>query len=195
MKAQAESEGNAMGFAAKYQEILGEVTRKVREQNDALTKLNRDAIEKMLTALPVDTAARLRDAYNRRAYPNVFNDDLSLEQRLTAALNLPDLGPDQRSRLNELSVEYRPAYARLCNQMVEIVSASSAPSWGMGGDPESWQKWQERQESLAGVRFDRRELSLRAAGTMKSILSETQITAIGGMPEPKERGPYDDWME
>ena len=46
-------------------------------------------------------------------------------------------------------------------------------------------------DTNAWARFERNELSARAASTIRTLLSEAQVRAIGGLPEAP--GPSDPW--
>ena len=194
-RAQSENE-NQFKVASRYQEILGEPSKRVSQASNAIVKLNREWIEKILAKLPSDTSAMVRQAYNRAAFPNVYNDPLALELQLNEAAKLPDLGPEQVRRVNEIAGDYRPAYTNLCEQMAEVSASGSMPSFAMGmDDSDAWKQWQERREALASLRFDRDELCMRTINRLKAILSEDQIKRLGGMPEPSKRQPYEDFME
>jgi hypothetical protein len=190
-----DGENNQFKLATRYQEILGNASKNVSEAGNSIVKLNREWLAKIIAKLPSETAVKVQDAYNRAAFPNVYNDQLSLDHHLNEAAKLPDVGPEQQRRLNDLAAEYRPAYAHLCTQMTDVASELVAPTFVPGDDQESWKRWQERQESLANLRFDRDELCLRTMNHLKAILSEDQLRRIGGLPEPKKRQPFEDWSE
>jgi hypothetical protein len=57
-------------------------------------------------------------------------------------------------------------------------------------DSAEWQAWQEREEKMKRLRFDRDELSYRAINRLRSVLRPEQIEAIGGLPEPQEEDPW-----
>jgi hypothetical protein len=194
-QARSDGENNQFKVAARYQEMLGEPSKRVGEASAAIVKLNRQWLDTIIAKLPPDSAHAVRRAYNRAAFPSVYNDPLALELQLTEAAKLPDLGPEQLRRVNEVAGEFRPAYTNLCEQMAEISGSGTAPSFAMGTDSEAWKQWQERREALASLRFDRNELCLRTINQLKAILSEDQVQRIGGFPEPQKRQPYEDWME
>ena len=102
---------------------------------------------------------------------------------LTHHLALPKLWI-QRGGLNEIAGEYRPAYEEMSRQMVEL---SSSREQGAGGMEVDWQAQERRQAAMSKLRFDRDELSARAANRMRLMLTEAQIAAIGGLPDPPER--------
>lgn len=190
-----EGEENQFAIAARYQDILARASKGVADASNAIRALNRKSLDALLAKLPAETAATVRAAYNRAAFPSVYNDPLSLDRHFNEAAKLPDVGPEQQRRLLDLAAEFRPAYAHLCEQMTEIAAGGEMPSFSPDSDPDAWKRWQERLEALANLRFDRDELSLRAINQLKTILTEDQIRRLGGLPEPRTRQPYDDWTE
>ena len=195
VKARQESDENAMKQAARYQEIIAEPSKRLNQSNAALTRLNHESLERVLAALPAETARGVRNAYNRRAFPKIYNDQLSVDQRLIEAQKFQDLGPEQQRRLSDLAAEYRPAYDRLCEQMVQITAGTQAPNFMAGYEADQWKDWQERQEKIAGLKFERNELNLRTIDKLKALLSEDHIRRLGGLPQPKKSSPYDEWLE
>lgn len=193
-KAQAEGGGNPMSFATKYREIMGEITKKSTQASAQIGKLNRESLDRILAGLSADAAYNLRSEYNRRAFPNVYQDETALDRQLNEALKLNDLTDDQRRKIADLAAEYRPAYAGFCDQLVQNSTGSEDVNL-MSGDPQDMKKFQERQEKMATVKFDRNEVNVRAISQLKSILTEDQIRRVGGLPEPKQHDrsmPWDD---
>lgn len=191
-KAQSEGETNPMKFAAKYQETMGEISKAVGKASADLGELNRQTIEKLVAALPADAAYTLRSQYNLKAFPNIYNDQTAIDKHLNESLKLGDLTDEQRRKLDEIAVEYRPAYAALCEQMIQATAGSEGMNFA-SGDPQDWQDFQKRQEVMSKLRFDRDELNTRAIGQLKTILTEDQLRRIGGVPVPKKRSPYEMW--
>lgn len=188
-KAQADGgQGNAMAMGMKYQEMMAAVGKKIAEAATEVSKLNRETIESLLAALDADASYKVRSAYNRKAYPTVYNDDQSVDRQLTYALRLDALTEEQQRALNDLAAEYRPAYNGFCDQMVQATAAGDGANRFMGFDAEAWKKYQERQDAIEKIRYDRNELNQRANSRLRSTLTPEQIAKIGGLPEPpKER--------
>ena len=157
----------------------------MREDVEAcLRELNRETIDRLVTALDTGKAGLLRRAYAKKAFPSVYNDPASVEDHLTRALSLGDLTSEQRNRLNEIAADYRPAYEQLSQKLIEL--GGLEPRWGMADEDFDWKAEQQRQQDLATVRFDRDELSARASAQLAAILTEEQVRRIGGLPEPPE---------
>jgi len=167
-------------YQQKYKELMEEGQTKMNQSNQKVRDINRTALEKMLEAMQAEHAAAMRNTYNRRAHPNVYNDPSSADNALNAALALTDLSADQKSRLNSLAAEYRPAYAAFCDQMVQL--NQDAQGWSMGYDPELWREYEKRQQTLQKIGFDRNELNQRVVSRLKGMLTEDQLTRIGPLP-------------
>lgn len=191
-KPREEGGNNPMKISAQYQEIVGGPSKRMNEVTATIGTLNRETLDRLVAKLPIDSAHSLRRMFNLRAYPEVYNDELSMEQRFVEVLKLQDLSPEQRRRITDLSEEYRPAYAALCDQMVDLSSGTEMPAF-VTGEEEGWKSWQERREAMSSLKFDRNELNLRAISQFRAILTEDHIRRIGGLPEPKKREPYEVW--
>lgn len=184
MKAQAEG-GNAMAFAVNYKEIMGEPQKALRQASEAIATLNHDTCERLVAALPAEQGQSLRAQYDRKAFPSIYVDPIACLNQIDAAMRLSDLTDEQRSKINDLAAEYRPGYATLSDQMVQQSTGAVGLGMGMGFEPEDWQKWQERQDAMAKLGFDRNELSLKTLRQLKSALNESQVERLGGLAEPK----------
>jgi len=168
----------------RYQSIMAEPTAALEEAEAAIIALNRRTLDEVLVALPHQAARAVRQAYDRAAFPTIFQDPAAVDRHLTAAMGLEDLSLDQRGRLEELAASYRPEYERLSRAMCEQLGPSSANV--VGFDAEDFRQWQAQQQKMARLRYDRNELNARAITGLKAILTEDQIQRIGGLPEPQE---------
>ncbi|MCI0674808.1 MAG: hypothetical protein L0Y42_03415 [Phycisphaerales bacterium] len=188
--AQADGETNFRKLTETFRETMGEISKAVTEATAQLGKINRESLEKLIAVLPADAGETLRHQYNLKAYPKIYGDSGAIDRHLNAALRLEDLTDDQRRKINDLAAEYRPAYAALCDQMMQI-TAGAAPLNFAAQDREGWSEFQQRHENMSKLRFDRDEVNQRAAGQLRSILSEDQIRQIGGLPTPPKRSEFD----
>lgn len=194
MAAQSDGQdmGAAMRIASRYQELMSSVGKQATEANKALAQLNRQALDRVLAAIPIEHADRLREAYNKAAYPTVYEDPAAVTRHLGDALRLNDLTDAQQRRLADLAAEYRPAYAELCDQMIQVnAEADVGMYWGM--DPEQMRKMQEREEALSRLRFDRSELNARAANVLRITLTEDQLKRLGDLPQPDKNSGIENW--
>jgi len=187
---QQEGEFNAVAVGQQYQKRLGTAREKVRDINDEIIQLNKQTMVQLTEQLPRYDVSVIRREYSKMAYPSVYEDEASVAEHLTRAFQLPDLTEEQRRRLEELAAEYRPVYESYCQQLVDM--GNDRDWWEMETEDEGEKDFISRQQEIAKIRFDRDELSTRAAGTIARVLREEQIRAIGGLPEPPEStGPWD----
>ncbi|UCD74543.1 MAG: hypothetical protein JSV91_12235 [Phycisphaerales bacterium] len=182
---QSEGDTSAFEWGLRYQQFIGTAQKNLNDATEEISRLNEETLDELESAVGAANGGPLRRAYAKKAYPSVYNDPVSVEDHLTRAMALPDLTAEQRSRLNEIAADYRPAYEDLCRRLIEL--GGLEPRWGMGEEDFDWKAEQERQQNLATVRFDRDELSARAAAEMAVVLTEEQIRRIGGLPEPPEQ--------
>ncbi len=185
-QALASDTGAQMEMARRYQESMVAASRPVTEAGNALVELNRRTLATVLEALPDTDRSGFRRAYNRAAYPSVYNDVASVEEHLNRALRLEDLTDDQLASLTALAGSYWVEYEAMCQKMIAL-SAQGNPA--MLGDTAQvdWAAWQQRQNEIQKLRFDRDEHSYRAIGRLEALLTPAQIERIGGLPKPEAK--------
>jgi hypothetical protein len=175
-------EVDMVDWGQRFQEMVGDSQAALREADQAIEALNRAAIESMVAALSSDEAWQLRSDYDRRAYPQVFKDPVKAHEKLASAQALEDLTAQQRAQLEDLAAEYGPSYATLCDGMVELSREMQTP-WIGSQDREDWSAFQERQNAMSKLKFDRTELNSRTINRLALVLTETQVKRIGGLPD------------
>jgi hypothetical protein len=164
----------------EFRRLRDTTGQELRDAEAAITELNRRTLQELLDVLPDAAGASVRTAYRREAYPDVYEDPTAAEGYFTAALALPNLAPAQRAQLNDILVEYRAAYAALCEQMADLKAEearqadSNAPR-----DPGYWQERQERRTQLERLRFDRNDLNEKALRQLRAALSDDQLQRLG----------------
>jgi hypothetical protein len=177
--AQSRAAGENMQMGAYFRELMEADGRASREASRELSALNRATRDTIMAMLSSAAQQELRQSYNRKAYAEIFRDPQSASTHLTAALRLEDLSPQQRSTINDLSVEYHASYDQLSERMIEL--QASSPQFDPGGPPEArdWQAMQDRQRSMEKLTFDRNDLSDKAMSRLKVVLSDEQTQRIG----------------
>src|SRR4029079_10719604 len=133
--------------------IMGDAAKNNSVAMAAVGKVNRDALEALTNLLPTEAAFSFRNDFNRQAYPDIYNDQLSIEKHLRDALKMADLTDDQKRKLGELAAEYQPAYANFCDQMVSFTTNLGPVDYSFGFDAEAIKKMQEREEAMSKFRF------------------------------------------
>ena len=176
----------AMEYARRHQEIVGDASEKVNDTSRKVAELNRRTLEELVNTLPDAAGTSIRTAYERKAYPSIFKDPVSIERHLRAAFRLKDLTEQQREQLDLLAATYDPEYQRLSKAMVAQVGGH--PMNPLNFEPGDWQEYQQKQEQMKRLRFDRDELCYRAINKLKASLSPEQIKRIGGLPAPRTPG-------
>jgi hypothetical protein len=162
----------------------------LRQAADRLVDLNRGTLARMLDALPEPQRRGFRRAYDRAAFPGVYEDPVCVEDHLRRAMAIKDLSADQLAALSVLAGEYWTGYDELSRAM----AALSEKDVDFGGAPEEVQAYMEQQDELGRLRFDRDELSFRTISRMKGMLSPAQVESIGGLPRPRTDASRAPWQ-
>jgi hypothetical protein len=173
----------AMAFGMELQQALSKVAAPLQDMQKEIATLNARTLEAIEGELSDTVARALRLAFNRQAHPRIYRDASAIEQHLDRAFELRDLSSQQRERLTELAIDYRPAYAELSEQMVALDSGGSAMMI-FGADENQMREMMNRRNEVARIAFERNELNARAIRQLRSILTEQQIEQLGGLPEP-----------
>ena len=160
-----------------YRLVMEDYGGKAREAGAAIVELNRATLRSLSEALDGEHAATLHSAYNRKAFPNVYDDSQAAERYLTTALKLPNIEDDQGTKISAIIQEFRPAYEDLSNQMAHIHAESRLGETGF--DRSRWRDYQQRRNQLDVLRFDRDEVNAKALRRLAAVLTEQQEAAIG----------------
>jgi hypothetical protein len=170
--------GNA-GGGGGFRDIMEGDGRSARQAQAAVVALNRAALTRLQQDLSPAAADAVRRSYNRKAYPDVYQDQRSAEPHITAALALNDLSDQQRTQITQMAGEYRISYDQLCDEMIK--SNSRMPD--MSGPPQQidWQAMQDQQRTLEKLNFDRNDLSDKTMARLRALLNEDQVRRLGGL--------------
>jgi len=172
--------GFNMSFGTEFRRLMQTLGRQLREAERAIADLNRSTLERLAAMLSPSAASSLRSAYRRQAYPQVYADPSAAEDHFVAAMALPDLAGAQRTQITDVLADYRGSYAVLCEQMADIhAQEAREEDPGRGGDPDIWQRRQERRNQLQRLRFDRTELNEKALRQLRAVLTEEQLRQLG----------------
>ncbi len=160
-----------------YRLVMEDYGGKAREAGAAIVELNRATLSSLSEALDGEHVAALHSAYNRKAFPSVYDDSQAAERYLTTALKLPNIEDDQGTKISAIIQEFRPAYEDLSNQMAHIHAESRLGETGF--DRSRWRDYQQRRNQLDVLRFDRDEVNAKALRRLAEVLTEQQEAAIG----------------
>lgn len=163
-------------MAKKLEDKAAESWRKVSELDGRIRDENRLLLEEMQSALGEELGWTLRVAYQREAYPEVYEDELGMEAALAAVRALDDLTGPQSGRVERVVNDYRSAFVRLSERMVQLrrqrefdFTAMQMPS----------REVIEGEIELERLRFDRREAGSRAILRLRLLLDESQVARSG----------------
>jgi hypothetical protein len=145
----------------------------------------RGAWSALFDALGAASRDRLSFAFERQAYPDVFQDARSALPFLERAEDMHDLSEAQRAELSALHARYREEYFAYCRSMVPKAESSAPPPTDGEAAQEMWRKRMAEENEKAKVRFDRDERSQRAVSQLRRILTPEQAARIPGL------GSYD----
>jgi hypothetical protein len=183
---QAQGDAAEVGrLNAKYQESWRETGRAVAAAGTTIAALNEATLPKLVDALPSDGGIRVREAFERRAFPSVYVDSRSAQPKIDSALALPDLTAEQRRELQSIALAFRGDYDQLSRKMVEMTAGQHDDFSQFQQD--DWQEYMKSQSAMSKLRFDRDEASAAAIRRMRAALNPEQVKALGGLEEPQRR--------
>lgn len=164
---------------ARYELRQAEITayQTTHETEQAVIRINRETLQGILKTLAGPSGQALQRAYNRKAFPSVYNRPESADRFITAAGRLTDLSDRQRHAIQTISREYRDAYEPLGGQMAILFERGGA-ALGVYDDPAVLRDYIRRRQELALLEFDRKELDAKALRRLRSILTPEQQARI-----------------
>jgi hypothetical protein len=166
------------------------LAKRSRAADDLTRSLNEGARDDMVAMIPADEHKRLlKDAWNRKAWPQVFRDRRSVQPKIDMALAFEDLSAEQRSKLQAIVAEHLAEYRRIGDEMIDANEQSApkkevADTNGGGFDINLLRK---RQETMNRLNFERDELNEKTFRRIRESLNEEQAKKLGEMPERKKR--------
>lgn len=160
-----------------FRRLMEEEGRLASEARKSMIELNRATLQALRAALQGEQAEALVDAYNTAAFPMIFEDPQSAGRYLSAALDLTDLAEGERSKIESIAAEYRPADNAVAMQLVELYAAAD-DELGTGFDRSRWRAYQERSNRLESLLFDRTEINAKALRQLRGVLTDRQQALI-----------------
>lgn len=172
--------------AMEWQKRSGEIMQPAKAAADARRAANLAAIEAVSQALSEPSRNALQRGWSHASYPTVFKDPKSLFATFQKAETLPDLAPQQGEQLKAALEEYKAAYEVACDAMLaaSLKSIPDSKDGQMGAD--YWMAIQERERSIARMRFERDETSARAASKLRQILTPAQLAQFPILADPSK---------
>ncbi|MCK4872144.1 MAG: hypothetical protein KAS72_05430 [Phycisphaerales bacterium] len=155
----------AAGMFQALQEAYREASKDQVKATKNLASLTTRSLRQIADLLPPESADRLMDAYNQKAYPQVYPDRDSAQRLLNAALALDDITLDEQSALLDLAQRHREQHDRLCKKMVEVLDEQNARP--LDFDQRSRRK---HREQLRDLRTQREKLNRTTADSVADLL-------------------------
>ena len=149
----------------------------MHETEQAVIQINRETLQRILQTLAGPSGRALQRAYNRKAFPSVYNSPESADRSIMAAGRLADLSDQQRKAIQTISREYQDAYDALGAQMVLLTEPDSARILAYD-DPATLRNYARLRQELGIIEFDRNELDVGALRRLRTILTAEQQTRI-----------------
>lgn len=152
---------------------------RMQQAHDALATKVADAFERSIADGIADpeAARRLRGAYRRIAYPDIYRRGEDLSPVLAAACELRDLSDQQLARLEVLRSQYTDRHDALCDEMVGLAGGERFGS----EDEESWRAYAERQAKTEDIRFRLKEATEKARAAAIRILGPARAEDVRGL--------------
>jgi Spy/CpxP family protein refolding chaperone len=175
----AQRERNREAMRARwesFQRLQENEGRKATGDRKFMVDLNRATLAALTEALPKDAADTLKRAYNHAAFPTVYDDPDRADRHLATSLQLRDLDDNQRSRIDAIIGEYRPAYEEVADRIAALYAAQEDA--GTGFDPQRWRADREQRNRLEVLDFERQELNAKALRQLREVLTDEQETRL-----------------
>ena len=144
------------------------------ERGRSVGTVNRDLKEKLEQTLPEPASWQFAQAYNEKAYPDVYERGDSALADLESAFGFEDLSIEQRQRLRLIASDYRTNYEALSQELVQIAEKRDIPDFE-GVIPVDMIRAEIRGERL---KFQREEAAARARAQLRILLSEEQMRRL-----------------
>jgi len=179
--ARSQREGRREGgfaFSASMRDFWEKAPIAMNAARQAASEFNRSTLAALAAELPQAAASQLSFAVRRSANPDLYDDSRNTDAFLNAALALNDLAPEQRERIDEMTLEYRSRFAGLCDEMAAVrdrQDASGGPADPLGG----FQERQARRNEIEKIRFTRDEFTDAILRRLRAVLSEEQAARLG----------------
>ncbi len=165
--------GRRPGSWGNVRELMSGVGQTSRAARRQLVALNRQTLSQLEQILPAAAGEQLREAYERRAFPEVFTNADATLAALDRAMALEDLTIEQRSAITEIITESRASYAQICHQMVELRSSAFTDDQADQG-PGRWRTWMERNRSMEKTKSEQEDLDGKVLVRLRALLSAEQ---------------------
>lgn len=151
-------------------------------------KSNLAALGNICAALPEVDGTKLRRAWQRLAYPRVYDAGSSAEGIFVKALALRELSAEQRAAIEVMKSEYNEAVEALAGEFIARPAPARA---NLGDGPEGLNivAMQTAERERKRLTADREELNQSAVRRLKETLGADLGAKVGDLPVKKKRSP------
>ncbi|MDG2291952.1 MAG: hypothetical protein P8L37_04775, partial [Phycisphaerales bacterium] len=157
---------------------------KMTEIAAKMGELNRSVYEGILARMPGDQIMPIRDLYEQKAFPDVFDDDSIANEQIDSVMGMESLTSQQRMDIGDLTLDYRGEYRTLTERMLEQVRARQKREQSWPPDADAMKSYMK----LETLRFQREQLNERIRIMMEMVLTDQQIAEVPGLGRPAGAG-------
>lgn len=172
----------SMSLTGDIAEKMQALEKRKTDISARMEKFNLAALDTICGAMAATDAQQLRCAWQRAAYPRVYDAGGSAEGIFNKALAMRELSAEQRVAVEVMAVEYLEAIERLAAEF--IARPKSAASEGIDAHGGFEQAAERDRKRLAA---DRDELNQSAVRRLKEALGEELAAKVGELSAKKKR--------
>ena len=153
-------------------------TQLVTAKREKLTDLTQATIDSVLEQ--VNDRYALQQAWTKDAFPALAGED-QFEQLYENAMSTTDLSDDQRATIAEMRLSHREAWWNDTETIIAVITAAPPAD---GTSEEAFVEGQRVRQTVDTKSFARREAALKRAEKLRKVLTDTQLSNAGGLPDP-----------
>ncbi len=175
-------------------EAMQAAAQRVESAKRDLAARNKEGIDVICETLSPGDAQQVRRAWLTRAFPSVIGRGDPLARSFGSAFGCEGLTDNQRATMMQLQMDHEEAWWATSQAIIESMAGDDAPDL-FSGDLAGFEAMQRAQRDLQRRLFDRREASLKRLERLREVLTPEQLDALGGLPDPAQRGGQHMFMD
>ena len=183
-------EGRLWGSGEDYEPEVRQAIRRrwetrreeLGEALGELAMLNRDQADAVFDALPHEISWSMRDAYDRQAFPRIFEDGRAADEAINAVMAL-ELTSEQQRQAEDLASNYRQSWRELTKVMVDR-RKEGTPRMTFPPSRDSM----ATELEMAQIRYRRAQLDQRMLAQLELVLDPSQSATIPELQLSDGRG-------
>ncbi len=150
----------------------------VTAKRKKLTDLTQATIDSILEQ--VNDRYALQQAWAKGAFPALAGED-QFEQLYENAMSTTDLSDDQRATIAEMRLSHREAWWNDTETIIAVITTAPPAD---GASEEAFVEGQRVRQTVDNKSFARREAALKRIEKLRKVLTDTQLSSAGGLPDP-----------